>query len=158
MKRDTKITIGFVVAAVFILAAQLVLLPSAAATTSQEESQIAGRDSGLTARLNSATFRTGDTVIVNGTVEDREPDSYVSIEVIDPNSGRVAWAFPDVTADTTFRYTFKVGPNRELDNIYAQPIETPGNYRVKLMYQQPGESLGSDDYFAELDLEFAYQP
>lgn len=87
MKRDTKITIGFVVAAVFILAAQLVLLPSAAATTSQEESQIAGRDSGLTARLNSATFRTGDTVIVNGTVEDREPDSYVSIEVIDPNSG-----------------------------------------------------------------------
>jgi hypothetical protein len=155
MKTSTAL-IAILASTTGLLAVALLSCHSAEATTTS--SVIQASDSGLSARLNAGTFTAEDTVIVNGTVEDREPNSYVAIQVIDPNSQRVAYAFPPVTADNTFRYSFELGPNRPLDNIYAAPIETPGNYRVTLQYQQPGEDLGSDDYFAETELVFAYNP
>lgn len=79
------------------------------------EGQQVQSDGGLTATLNGDSFTTGDTITISGTVQQREPDSYVAIEVIDPQSNTVETAFPDVTADNTFTHTFIAGEQEEFE-------------------------------------------
>jgi hypothetical protein len=52
---------------------------------------------GLTATLNGDSFTTDDTITVSGSVAEREPGSYVTIEVTDPESKTVEQGFCDVT-------------------------------------------------------------
>jgi plastocyanin len=115
-----------------------------------EEQQVESSDGELTVRLNGDSFTTGDTITISGTVQQREPDSYVAIEVVDPESNTVEKEFPDVTADNTFNHSFIAGEQKEFD--VDEPMEISGNYRIVARYFPPGDEAETE----EVELVFEY--
>src|ERR687896_2741616 len=115
-----------------IINAQLPLELQEQQLESEEEGEGGG---GLTATLNGESFTRGDTITVSGSVEEREPRSFVAIEVIDPQSEIVERGVSAVTADNTFTYSFVAGeeqqqqqPQQEFD--IDEPMVRSGNYRI----------------------------
>ena len=108
----------------------------------------------MTATLNGDSFTTGDTITVTGTVEERDINSSVCIEVIDPNSESIVSSCPDVTVDNTFTFSFEAGINSE---FYTRPMETSGNYRMILTYLVPDEPTSGEDFSEEVEFVFAYR-
>jgi hypothetical protein len=146
----SKSSIALILSAILIMSiATFTTTASAQQGEIQEES-----DGGLTATLNGDSFTTGDTITVTGTVEERDINSSVCIEVIDPNSESVNSSCPDVTVDNTFTFSFEAGINSE---FYTRPMEASGNYRMILTYLVPDEPTSGEDFSEEVEFVFAYR-
>jgi len=143
--------------AVILLASDFAITNAQQQQEQEEQQQVEsdGGGGGLTATLNGDSFRRGDTITVSGSVEEREPSSFVGIEVIDPQSKIVERAVSAVTADNnTFTYSFVAGGQEEEEQFdIDEPMVTSGNYRMVLTYFAPGDPL---DDMEQVELVFEY--
>ncbi|MDP9016389.1 MAG: hypothetical protein M3M87_06510, partial [Thermoproteota archaeon] len=104
-----------------------------------QQQQQMGSDDGLAAMLNGESFTTGDKVTVNGTVQERESNSYVSIEVYDPQRRTVERELVHVNEDGEFTYSFVAGEQAEFDPDFW--MQNSGTYRMVVRYTPPGLSF-----------------
>ncbi|MDQ3969979.1 MAG: hypothetical protein M3275_16470 [Thermoproteota archaeon] len=125
------------------LLAVIILITSVAAfpITAYAQQQAESANGGLTATLNGDSFRPGDTILVNGTVEEqRQAGSYITIEVIDPQGKIVEYGSPPVTANNTFTYRFIAGEQQQEQIDPNEPMITTGNYTMVVRYfPQPSD-------------------
>jgi hypothetical protein len=129
-RKEKNLAVGLIALSVFSMMRASVQV----AYTQQGQEQVAS-DGGLTATLNGDTFREGDEIVISGTVSDREVGSNAFIEVIDPESQRVEFGSPSITADNTFVHRFVAGEERPFS--ISEPMETLGNYRIEVRYTTP---------------------
>ena len=133
-----------------LLLTTLVIMGSAGFVVARAQLQQVESDEGLTATLNGDSFTTGDTITVSGSVVEREPNSYISIEVIDTQSRTVESEVIDIIADNRFTHSFVAGERAGFD--FEEPMVMSGNYRMIVSYFTP-------DFDTEIvEFTFEYAP
>ena len=131
------------------------MLPTTSNAQQQQQQQAESANGGLTATLNGDSFAAGDTILVNGTVEEqqRQAGSYITIEVIDPQGKIVEYGSPPITANNnTFTYRFIAGEQQQEQIDPNEPMITSGNYTMVVRYfPQPSDESVMDqvEFFFE---------
>jgi plastocyanin len=108
-------------------------------TTQQEGEPEVESDGGLTATLNGETFGKGDTIIISGTVAERESGSTVYARIYDPDSIELDFKNIHVNTDGTFRQGFVAGED-SLNDGTSDPMTKSGTYTIALEYSPPGNA------------------
>jgi hypothetical protein len=107
-------------------------------------------DGGLTATLNGESFRRGDTIIIGGTVAEREGGSTVYARIYDPDSIEIDFKSIHVNTDGSFRQGFVAGED-SLNDGTSDPMTKSGTYTIALEYSPPGLT---DTESTELTFEY----
>ena len=131
------LTIGL--AGLTVIVALAIFFSATFETANAQQQQQMGSDDGLDAMLNGESFTTGDIVTVNGTVQEQESNSYVSIEVYDPQRRTVERELVHVNEDGKFTYSFVAGEQAEFDPDFW--MQNSGTYRMVVRYTPPGLSF-----------------
>jgi hypothetical protein len=141
---------ALMLAAILIIGSTVAFTKTITTAIAQQGDMQVESEGGLEATLNGESFRTGDTITVSGTLEDPEIQSFVTIEVIDPESRTVVQAYPEITAEDTFTYSFEAGKEEEFE--INEPMVRSGNYRMVVSFFE-----GTGDFdIAEVEFDFAY--
>jgi hypothetical protein len=129
----------------------IVTFTSTSTVSNAQQGQVQVESEGdLEATLNGDSFTTGDTITISGTLEDPDIQSFVNIEIIDPESAVVVQASPEITADNTFTFSFEAGEEEEFE--INEPMVRSGNYRVVATFFE-----GSGDFdIDEVEFDFGY--
>src|SRR5215211_1597344 len=142
-------SIALMLSAILIIGNIVAFTTTTTVIAQQGDTQVES-EGGLEATLNGESFRTGDTITVSGTLEDPEIQSFVTIEVIDPESRTVVQAYPEITADDTFTYSFEAGEEEEFE--INEPMVRSGNYRMVVTFFE-----GTGDFdINEVEFDFGY--
>jgi hypothetical protein len=87
----------------------------------------------LTVTTDRESYSTGDTIVITGTVAERQPGSRVSITVLDPQND-IAWRESVIiTANSTYQLEIEAGQPQFSISPYA--IDTSGTYIVTASYR-----------------------
>ncbi len=87
----------------------------------------------LTVTTDRESYSIGDTIIITGTIAERQPGSRASITVIDPQNEIVWRQSVIVTANNTFQLKIEAGEPQY--SISPHAIDTSGNYLVTASYR-----------------------
>jgi hypothetical protein len=143
-------SIALMLSAILIMGSIVAFTTTTTTVIAQQGDMQVESEGGLEATLNGESFRTGDTITVSGTLEDPEIQSFVTIEVIDPDSRTVVQAYPEITADDTFTYSFEAGEEEEFE--INEPMVRSGNYRMVVTFFE-----GTGDFdINEVEFDFGY--
>ena len=99
--------------------------------TTEEEEEVEQQP--LTVTTDRESYSTGDTIVITGTVAERQPGSRVSITIIDPQNEIVWRESVTVTANNTYQLEIEAGEPQY--SISPHAIDTSGTYLVTASYR-----------------------
>jgi plastocyanin len=99
--------------------------------TTEEEEEVEQQP--LTVTTDRESYSTGDTIMITGTVAERQPGSRVSITVIDPRNEIVWRESVTVTANNTYQLEIEAGEPQYI--ISPNAIDMSGTYLVTASYR-----------------------
>ena len=98
-----------------------------------EDEEAGEQQQPLTVSTDRESYSIGDTIVIAGTVAEREPGSRVSITVLDPQNEIVWRESVIVTANNTYQLEIEAGERQYSISPYA--IDTSGTYIVTASYR-----------------------
>ena len=102
-------------------------------TTEEEEVGEQQQQQPLTVTTDRESYSTGDTIVITGTVAERQPGSRVSITVLDPQNDIVWRESVIVSANNTYQLEIEAGQPQF--SISPNAIDTSGTYLVTVSYR-----------------------
>jgi plastocyanin len=102
-------------------------------TTEEEEGEGGEEQQPLTVTTDRESYSTGDTIIITGTVAERQPGARASITVLDPMNEIVWRESVMVTTNNTYRLEIEAGEPQYPTSQHT--IDTSGTYVVRASYR-----------------------